>query len=194
MQAVIALCSRFAPVAVANRTTPANPASQWRSSVDCGVTTSEKGLYGAHPRRPGRRRPASTTACTGLHLRQPASCGSRSASPGTARSGTARQEGRGCSARLQRLLRAALPNLAVIKIKRGACGAAGPASAPASALEGPAGARRATPHGTRRSQQLARHAAGQHAAIFLAVRLSWSRPPRQGRAPRVARDRRSAAP
>ena len=62
-----------------------------------------------------------------------------------------------CLPRLFALVRAALPNLAVFD-QGGACGAAGPASAPGSALGGPPSARRATTHNGTRTVQLTRQA------------------------------------
>lgn len=73
--------------------------------------------------------------------------------------------------------------------RRRAARAAGGTSARPLALGGPADARAQTLSG-RRSARLARHAAvGLHGAVFLGVRVSSSRPSRQGRSLRRRRMR-----
>ena len=77
-----------------------------------------------------------------------------------------------------RCICAALPNLAVLD-QGGACGAAGPASAPGSALGGPPGARRATSADAQIYLPQASRSP-VHVAVFLVGPLSSSRLPRQG--------------
>ena len=83
---------------------------------------------------------------------------------------------------------AALPNLAVLD-QDGACGAVGPALAPGSALRTPA--RRAPGHrsqGTHINTAGTSRRPGKRRAIFLAARLSRSRPPRLDRPAASLRD------